>query len=442
VSHPVYVLHQDGIPLMPTTPAKARHLLEAGKAVVASHNPFAIRLAVPSGKHVQPVTVGVDLGAQVVGVGAVASGQTLYQGEVALRDNVHRRMDRRRMYRRNRRGRKCRYRAPRFDNHAASRRKGRLPPTIRSKVDTTVKMVRRIATFLPVSLIRVEVANFDTQAMQAGKSKLPSWAYQRGEQYGWENVKMYVRARDKYRCQYCGVVMPPDLEVDHIVPRSRGGSNRPANLVAACHDCNTEKGNQTALEFGHPEVAKRARQPLRAAAHAQAGKRATLEALSKIAPVETTYGYVTKLDREAMGLPKTHYYDAVAVASGGQPVAVLESYEAMRAVGRGAYRQRKGDRSHLVASLPREVFGFRQWDKVALLDGREGFVMGRRSSGSFAVSDLDGKLVAPSVSYKKLQLVERSSTLLLERREAASFPDWKTSASSAELAGVSAAGTL
>jgi hypothetical protein len=205
VSQPVYVLHQDGTPLMPTTPAKARHLLEAGKAVVASHTPFTIRLAVPSGRHVQPVTVGVDLGAKVVGAGAVGNGRTLYQGEVALRDNVHRRMDRRRMYRRNRRGRKCRHRAPRFDNRAASRRKGRLSPTIRSKSDTTVKVVQRIATFLPVSLIRVEVANFDTQAMQAGKSKLQNWAYQQGEQYGWENVKMYVRARDNYTCQYCGV---------------------------------------------------------------------------------------------------------------------------------------------------------------------------------------------------------------------------------------------
>ena len=92
----------------------------------------------------------------------------------------------------------------------------------------------------------------------------------------------------------------------------------------------------------------------------------------------------------------------------------------MHAVARGAYRQRKGDRSHLVASLPRKVFGFRQWDRVRLPDGRVGFVKGRRSSGYFAVSDLDGQLIAPSISYKKLRLVERSSTLLTERRQAAS----------------------
>jgi len=408
---------------MPTSPAKARHLLEAGKAVVVCRDPFTIRLTVPSGKHIQEVTMGVDLGAKKVGVAAVAGGGVLYQGEVALRDDIRRRMDRRRMYRRNRRSRKCRYRAPRFGNRAASRREGRLPPTIRSKADTTVKVVRRVASFLPVSLIRVEVSGFDTQAMQAGREHLAGWAYQRGEQYGWENTKMYVRARDNYTCQYCGVVMPPDLEVDHIVPRGRGGSDRPGNLVAACHDCNAKKGNKTASEFGHPEVQEQARRPLRAAAHTQAGKTATLEGLAEIAPVEITYGYVTKVDREALGLPKTHYCDALAIASGGEPVEALLTYEAMQAVTRGPYRQRKGEHSHLVASLSCEMLGFRQWDKVALPDGCVGFVKGRRSSGYFAISDLDGNLIAPAISYKKLRLIEHSSTLLTERRKAASSPD-------------------
>ena len=429
----VYVLHRDGKPLMPTTPAKARHLLDAGKALVVRRNPFTIRLTVPSGERTQPVTVGVDLGAKGAGVAAIANGRVLHQGQVALRDDIRRRMDRRRMYRRSRRGRKRRYRAPRFDNRAASRRKGRLPPSIRSKVDTTVKVVQKVASFLPISLIRVEVANFDTHAMGAGRERLSNgWAYQRGEQYGWENVKMYVRTRDRYTCQYCGVVRPPDLEVDHILPRSRGGTDRPDNLVAACHTCNAAKGNQTAAEFGHPRVQEQAKRSLRAAAHTQGGKTATLERLAEIAPVETTYGYVTKVDREAMGLPKTHYYDAVAIASAGEPVQLLPDYEAMRAVARGAYRQRKGIRSHLVASLPREVFGFRQWDEVALPDGRVGFVKGRRSSGYFAVSDLAGRLIAPSVSYERLRLVSRASTLLTKRRKAVSSPRLKVGVSTAE----------
>lgn len=167
---------------------------------------------------------------------------------------------------------------------------------------------------------------------------------------------------------------------------------------------------------------ERARWPLRVAAHTQVGKRATLEALAEIALVETTYGYITKSDREAIGLPKTHYYDAVVIASAGEPVRILPTCEAMRAVARGAYRQRKGDRSHLVASLPYEVFGFRQWDRVQLPDGRVGLVKGRRSSGYFAISDLERNLIEPAIGYKRLRLVGRANTLLIERRKAASSP--------------------
>ena len=45
---------------------------------------------------------------------------------------------------------------------------------------------------------------------------------------------------------------------DHIVPQSRGGTNRVSNLTLACAACNQAKGDLTALEFGHPEVQARA----------------------------------------------------------------------------------------------------------------------------------------------------------------------------------------
>jgi 5-methylcytosine-specific restriction endonuclease McrA len=408
----VYVLHQDGTPLMPTKPAKARHLLRAGKAVVANTEPFTIQLTAPSGKRTQPITVGVDLGAKTIGVAAVGNDRVLYQGEVTLRTDVHRRMETRAMYRRTRRSRKLRYRSPRFSNRAASRCKGRLPPSIRSRSDTTIKAVRRVARFLPVSTIVVETANFDTQAMRNEK-RLPNWAYQRGPLYGEENIKMYVRARDRYICVYCGERFPTRLEVDHVVPRSRGGPTTPDNLVASCHDCNQRKGNQTAAEFGYPNIQKKVRRTLAAAAHTQAGKTATIEGLGEIAPVELTYGYVTKIDRQNLGLPKTHYYDAVAIACKGQPVKMLPWREECKAVSRGAYQQRRGPHSQYVARLPYEVFGFRQWDKVQLPDGTIGYVKSRRKSGSFRVCDAQGKEIKGGITYKKLKLLERASTMLV-----------------------------
>jgi len=416
----VYVISKSGKPLMPCKPARARHLLRDGEAKVVKMEPFTIQLIIESTEEVQSVTVGVDLGAKTVGVAAVGNGKVLYQGEVALRTDIHKRMRSRAMYRRNRRGRKCRYRSPRFNNRAASRRKGRLPPSIQSRVDTTIKVVNRIVSFLPVSNIVVEVANFDTQAMRAGH-KLPNWAYQKGELYGWENVKMFVRARDKYTCLYCGEIMPDRLEVDHIVPRSRGGSNTPSNLVAACHDCNQEKGNQTAEEFGHPEVQKRVKKSLKAAAHTQMGKTATLQGLVELAPVSETYGYITKVDRQKMGLPKTHFYDAVAIAAEGRTVEPLGWAERMKAVSRGQRQQQKatvykgGVRRR--ARLPYEVFGFRMWDKVQLPDGTIGFVGARRKTGSFKIRGIDGQEIKGGISYKKLQLLARSPNILVERAQ-------------------------
>ena len=250
--------------------------------------------------------------------------------------------------------------------------------------------------------------------MRAGR-KLQGWAYQRGPQYGFENVKMYVRARDEYTCQYCGKKFPPDLEVDHIVPRSRGGTDRPDNLVAACHDCNQRKGNMTATEFGFPKVQEQVEKSLKAAAHIMAGKTATLKGLSEVAPVSETYGYITKVDREAMGLPKTHYYDAVAIAAEGKPVEPLGWVERMKAVSKGQRQQFKANPSkgHIFKAcrMPYEVFGFRMWDKVELPDGRIGFVGARRKTGSFRIRAVNGQEIG-NITYRKLKLLERASTLV------------------------------
>jgi 5-methylcytosine-specific restriction endonuclease McrA len=60
-----------------------------------------------------------------------------------------------------------------------------------------------------------------------------------------------ILLRDRNSCQYCGQVLPSsELTLDHIVPRSRGGQSTWENLVACCHSCNHEKGNQLLQECG------------------------------------------------------------------------------------------------------------------------------------------------------------------------------------------------
>ena len=60
-----------------------------------------------------------------------------------------------------------------------------------------------------------------------------------------------ILLRDSNSCQYCGGALPSsELTLDHVVPRSRGGLSTWENLVACCHPCNRQKGNQLAHEAG------------------------------------------------------------------------------------------------------------------------------------------------------------------------------------------------
>jgi 5-methylcytosine-specific restriction endonuclease McrA len=54
-----------------------------------------------------------------------------------------------------------------------------------------------------------------------------------------------ILLRDRNICQYCGMVVPSsELTLDHVIPRSRGGTSTWENLVACCHVCNRRKGNR------------------------------------------------------------------------------------------------------------------------------------------------------------------------------------------------------
>lgn len=71
-----------------------------------------------------------------------------------------------------------------------------------------------------------------------------------------EPVKLNRRnifARDHHQCQYCGDSFATcDLSLDHVLPRSRGGTNTWENLVCACIPCNTRKGGRTPQEARMP----------------------------------------------------------------------------------------------------------------------------------------------------------------------------------------------
>jgi 5-methylcytosine-specific restriction endonuclease McrA len=57
-----------------------------------------------------------------------------------------------------------------------------------------------------------------------------------------------IFARDGHRCQYCGAQAE---NIDHIIPRSRGGAHSWENVVAACRRCNTKKEDRLPEEVGY-----------------------------------------------------------------------------------------------------------------------------------------------------------------------------------------------
>jgi hypothetical protein len=66
----------------------------------------------------------------------------------------------------------------------------------------------------------------------------------------WHIVRSIVMERDRYACTYCG--SDKQLEADHILPLSRGGSNDFVNLATACRSCNLSKGSKAVEDWGAP----------------------------------------------------------------------------------------------------------------------------------------------------------------------------------------------
>jgi 5-methylcytosine-specific restriction endonuclease McrA len=401
----VFVLSQEGKSLMPTTPRRARLWLKAKRARVVRQDPFTIRLRFATKAHVQPAKVGVDTGSKDVGIAAITNGEVVFQAEVHLRDDITGNMTQRRQFRRNRRARKTRYREARHDNRR--RPDGWLPPSLHSKAEATVKAVRFIASFLPVGRVTVEVGRFDTQKMQ--NPDIAHLEYHQGELQGYL-LREYVLAKWQRKCAYCEAREVP-LELEHIVPKSRGGSNRASNLTLACHACNRRKGQQTAAEFGFADVQAKARVPLKDAAHVSSLKSRVVQDLQAVfgeSQVSIAYGYETKYKRvQVLDLPKSHTNDAVAIACEiSEVVKPLEMVHQIRCLARGHYRRFNGLHSEHKCWAPRKVRGFKLYELVKA-KGDVGYIAGRREKGAFVIKDVASGKKLVEVTPRKLVRVAR-----------------------------------
>lgn len=143
----VFVLNQNGEPLMPCNERKARILLKSGKAKIVGYQPFTIQLLHGSSGYKQPINLGIDSGYTYIGFSAVSAKKELMGGELTLLFGMSELLNERRSYRRTRRNR-LRYRKPGFLKDTKG--KDWLAPSIRHKRDSHVKLVNTIKKVLPV----------------------------------------------------------------------------------------------------------------------------------------------------------------------------------------------------------------------------------------------------------------------------------------------------
>ena len=314
----VFVVDTTRKPLNPVHPGEARYLLNAGKAAVLKRFPFTIILKYPvETQEVQPLRVKIDPGSKTTGIAVVndATGKVVFAAELSHRGQAIRdALLSRRGVRRGRRARHIRYRKPRFQNR--TRPQGWLAPALMSRVSNVLTWVKRLQQVCPISAISQELVRFDLQQMQ--NSEIAGVEYQQGTLAGYE-VREYVLEKWKRTCAYCAKQDVP-LQIEHIVPRAKGGSDRVSNLTLACEKCNRAKGTQDIAVFlkKKPEVLKRilaqAKAPLKDAAAVNTTRWKLFECLKGFGlPVECGSGGLTKFNRVTRTLEKAHWLDAACV---------------------------------------------------------------------------------------------------------------------------------
>jgi 5-methylcytosine-specific restriction endonuclease McrA len=411
----VFVLDKHKKPLMPCTPKRARLLLARGRAVVHRVQPFIIRLKERGREEstLQEVALKIDPGSKTTGITLARVEQTdegevhqaLLLAELTHRgEQVHRHKVTQAQARRRRRSTNLRYRPPRFLHRRMQH--GWLPPSLLSRVRNVLTWTARLAESCPLSRLEVERVRFDTQLLQ--NPELAGVEYQAGTLAGWE-TRAYILLKYEFRCVYCGKTAVP-FELDHIRPRSRGGSHRISNLCLACHACNQAKGDKTAAEWGHPEVEAQAKAPLKDTAAVNTTRYQLVEALGVFGlPLRTWSGGRTSWNRARLGIEKTHANDALCV--GEMAAVVMGKLKTLKITATG-----RGDHCRTLwtdTGFPRGykmrrkmVAGFATGDRVRAVVPEQlktaGTHVGRvavRRSRSFAITTRVGKVDGVQARY-------------------------------------------
>ena len=415
MSNFVFVLDTNKKPLTPCKPSMAHKLLTANKAAVFRMYPFTIILnkivvAIP-----EPSTIKIDPGSKTTGIALVQREKIIWGAELTHRgQTIKASLESRRSLRRGRRNRHTRYRQARFLNR--TRLKGWLAPSLQHRVENTLTWVKRLIKLAPIDLIVQELVRFDLQQIE--NPEISGMEYQQGTLFGYE-VREYLLNKWDRKCAYCGVDNVP-LQIEHIHPKAKGGTNRISNLCLACEKCNVKKGTQNIEQFlaKKPEVLKRilsqAKRPLKDAAAVNSTRWELFNRLKETGlTISTGAGGLTKFNRTRLNFPKTHWLDAACVGQIESLKILTNKPLLIKANGHGTRQMCRTNKFGFPSRyVPRIKFvkGFQTGDivKAIVASGKKiGSYIGRvavRTSGSFNI--WASELVS-GISYKYCKIVHR-----------------------------------
>jgi len=354
MSNLVFVLDTQKRPLSPIRPGLARKLLSNGKAAVFKRYPFTLILKVEVIAPQKPITLKLDPGSKTTGIALVQGEDVIFGAELTHRGQaIKASLESRCSLRRVRRNRHTRYRKAKFSNR--TRPKGWLAPSLQHRVETTLTWVTRLTKVAPIASITQELVRFDLQQLE--NPELSGIEYQQGVLHGYE-IREYLLNKWDRTCAYCGVTNTP-LQVEHIHPKAKGGSNRISNLCLACDGCNKKKGTQDVEQFlsKKTEILKRilsqAKRPLKDAAAVNSTRWALFNRLRTTGlPVSTGSGGLTKFNRTRLKLAKTHWLDAACVGKVESLKILTNKPLLIKATGHGTRQMCRTDKFGFPSRFP------------------------------------------------------------------------------------------
>ena len=422
----VLVIDKRKQPCNTISAAYARILLFSKQAVIHKRFPFTIRLRNDNAVlKDRSYTVKLDPGSKITGVAITDDKESVVMlAEIEHRGHIIKKnLDSRRAVRRSRRNRKTRYREAKFQNR--TRPQGWLAPSIKSRADNVINFVKKYKEFLNINKVMVENVNFDV-AQMISDTKLWGNDYQQRNLYD-TNLRNFIFSKTKGRCSYCGAKAE---EIDHVIARSKGGTNSVNNLTATCRACNEKKSNLSLKNFGklmnkdysHLEPKKLPKN----AAIVQSARNYMVREIAKLIPDTTTYdAWITKYNRDSLGLPKQHYYDALSV--GEIPIKfnfLTDKVLIISAKGRGSRQMCRMDQfgfPRTSAKASKSVKGFQTGDIVKAVvptGSKVGEYLGKvavRSRGYFNIQTK--AQVIQGIGYKYCHIVQRSDGYSYDYKE-------------------------